>query len=80
MAENFLAEAWSELAIALIFICLRFYWRISHVGWRKIEWDDILMVCAGVSEPASFKTLCTETYSWFTLVRRQPPTSWVLFG
>jgi hypothetical protein len=53
MAENFLAEAWSELAIALIAIGLRFYWRITQYGWRKLGWDDLLMVCAGVSEPVS---------------------------
>lgn len=49
MVENFLAEAWSELALALIAIGLRLYFRITHVGIRKLGWDDLLMVCAGVS-------------------------------
>ncbi|KAF2708822.1 hypothetical protein K504DRAFT_380567 [Pleomassaria siparia CBS 279.74] len=48
MAGNFLAEAWSELAIALIAIALRLYFRITHVGFQKLGWDDLLMVCAGL--------------------------------
>ncbi|KAF2790144.1 hypothetical protein K505DRAFT_283155, partial [Melanomma pulvis-pyrius CBS 109.77] len=48
MAENFLAEAWSELALALVAIGLRVYFRITQVGVRKLGWDDLLMVCAGL--------------------------------
>ena len=49
MATNFIAEAWSELAIALVFICLRLYFRLTQTGWRGMTWDDLLMVFAGVS-------------------------------
>ncbi|KAF2679284.1 hypothetical protein K458DRAFT_346923 [Lentithecium fluviatile CBS 122367] len=45
--ENFLAEAWSELAIALCTIGLRLYFRITQVGIRKLGVDDYLMICAG---------------------------------
>jgi hypothetical protein len=47
--ENFLAEAWAELAIAICVIGLRLYYRITQVGIRKLGLDDYLMVCAGVS-------------------------------
>jgi hypothetical protein len=55
--ENFLAEAWSELAIAICVIGLRLYYRISQVGFRKLAADDYLMVCAGVSSPRPYPKL-----------------------
>ena len=51
MAENFIAEAFSLLSIALVFIALRLYSRIITVGFRRLALDDYLMVFAGVSEP-----------------------------
>lgn len=49
MAENFVAEAWSLLAIALVWIGLRIYARCLFLGFRKLAIDDALMVFAGVS-------------------------------
>ena len=52
MAGNFIIEAWTELAIALLTIILRLYFSITQRGWRGMTLDDYLMVLAGVS---SFK-------------------------
>ena len=52
MAENFIAEAFSLLAIALVVISLRWWSRLMTVGFRKLAVDDYLMVVAGVSSPA----------------------------
>ncbi|KAL9047021.1 MAG: hypothetical protein Q9214_000295 [Letrouitia sp. 1 TL-2023] len=49
MAENFIAEAFSLLAIALVAIGLRLYIRVLTVGFRKLALDDYLMIWAGVS-------------------------------
>lgn len=49
MAENFIAEAFSLLAIGLIVIAVRLYSRILTVGFRKLAADDYLMIAAGVS-------------------------------
>ncbi|KAF1837104.1 hypothetical protein BDW02DRAFT_577369 [Decorospora gaudefroyi] len=48
MATNFVAEAWSELAIGLVFIGLRLYFRYMHTGMEGITWDDLLMILAGL--------------------------------
>lgn len=53
MAENFFAEAFSLLAISLIFIALRIYSRWTSVGFRQLAADDYLMVVAGVSTLSS---------------------------
>lgn len=49
MEENFVAEAWSLLAIALVMIGLRIYARLLVNGYRHLKLDDALMVLAGVS-------------------------------
>lgn len=51
MAENFIAEAFSLLAIALVVIVLRWIARVLTVGFSKLAADDYLMVVAGVSKP-----------------------------
>ncbi|KAF1944973.1 hypothetical protein EJ02DRAFT_478907 [Clathrospora elynae] len=48
MIPNFIAEAWSELAIGLVFIALRLYFRYTQAGWRGLRMDDYLMVFAGI--------------------------------
>ena len=48
MGENFIAEAFSLLAIGLIVIALRLYSRCLSVGVRRLAPDDYLMVVAGV--------------------------------
>ena len=49
MAEyNFLAEAFTLLAVGLVVIALRLYSRCVSVGVRRLAWDDFLMVVAGV--------------------------------
>ncbi|KAL1966218.1 hypothetical protein VTN77DRAFT_4770 [Rasamsonia byssochlamydoides] len=47
-AENFVAEAWSLLAIALVMIGLRIYARLLMNGYRKLKADDALMILAGL--------------------------------
>jgi hypothetical protein len=49
MATNFNAEACTELAIAIVFIDLRLYFRYTHTDLQGMGWDDLLMVFAGVS-------------------------------
>ena len=49
MAENFIAEAFSLLAIGLVVIAFRLYSRILTVGFRNLAADDYLMIVAGVS-------------------------------
>ena len=48
MAENFVAEAFTLLAIGLVVIGLRLYSRCLSVGVRRLAPDDYLMVVAGV--------------------------------
>lgn len=50
MAENFIAEAFSLLAIGLIVIALRWVSRLMTVGFRNLAFDDYLMIVAGVRE------------------------------
>ncbi|KAL8868865.1 MAG: hypothetical protein Q9174_004703 [Haloplaca sp. 1 TL-2023] len=47
MAENFVAEAFSLLAISLVVIALRWVSRVWTVGFRKLAPDDFLMIIAG---------------------------------
>ncbi|KAI4096053.1 MAG: hypothetical protein LQ339_007069 [Xanthoria mediterranea] len=47
MAENFIAEAFSLLAIGLIVIALRWVSRLMTVGFRNLAFDDYLMIVAG---------------------------------
>lgn len=53
MAGNFIIEAWTELAIAMLTIILRLYFSIAQRGWKAMTVDDYLMVLAGVSASAS---------------------------
>lgn len=48
MAENFIAEAFALLAIGLVVIGLRLYSRCLSVGFRRLAFDDFLMIIAGV--------------------------------
>jgi len=50
MSENFVAEFFSLLGIALVVISLRIVFRISSLGLRRLQLDDYLMVLAGVSD------------------------------
>ena len=50
MAENFIAEAFSLLAIGIIVIALRWVSRLMTVGFTHLAWDDYLMIVAGVSD------------------------------
>ena len=56
MAENFVAEAFSLLAIGIVIIVLRLVSRIITVGVRKLAADDFLMIVAGVC----FRTLAAH--------------------
>ncbi|CAN9176266.1 unnamed protein product [Alternaria alternata] len=47
MGGNFIVEAWTELAIAVLTIVLRLYFSITLRGWRAMTLDDYLMVLAG---------------------------------
>lgn len=53
MAEKFVVEEWTEWAVAISFIFLRFYARVNMLGWRKLALDDVFMAGAGVREYAS---------------------------
>ena len=48
MAENFVAEYFSLLAISLVVISLRTVSRVSLLGIRRLQLDDYLMILAGV--------------------------------
>lgn len=83
MAENFIAEAFSLLAISLIFIALRIYSRWSSVGFRQLAADDYLMVVAGVSTLFPFLDLYrteSRTNSCYTQPRRWPHIVWAHIG
>ncbi|KAL8944130.1 MAG: hypothetical protein Q9216_000635 [Gyalolechia sp. 2 TL-2023] len=47
MAENFVAEAFTLLAIGLVVIALRWLSRLLTVGFSKLAADDYLMIIAG---------------------------------
>lgn len=46
MAENFVAEAFTLLAIGIVIVILRLVSRVITVGIRKLAADDYLMVVA----------------------------------
>jgi hypothetical protein len=73
MATKFIAEAWTEFAIATLFIGPRFYFRYTHTGRQGLGWDDLLMVFAGVSAESlpGFPSVTTDMYSYSTSAR--PP-------
>ncbi|KAJ0149024.1 hypothetical protein CTA2_603, partial [Colletotrichum tanaceti] len=47
-AENFIREVWGLQGVAYIIVGLRYYSRISTLGWQKFAWDDALMVLATI--------------------------------
>lgn len=51
---DFVTEAFTLLAIALVAIGLRTYARSTSAGIRNFQIDDYLMLVAGVSEPWLF--------------------------
>lgn len=57
MAENFIAEAFTLLAIGLVVIALRWVARVMTVGFKKLAPDDYLMVIAGVSQAAHIRSI-----------------------
>ncbi|KAI4274971.1 MAG: hypothetical protein LQ337_003535 [Flavoplaca oasis] len=50
MAGNFIAEAFTLLAIGIVVIALRWVSRLMTVGFTHLAWDDYLMIVAGVSQ------------------------------
>lgn len=48
MPDKFIIEAWTCLALSLCFVSLRFYARITRLGWSKLALDDFFMVLASV--------------------------------
>ena len=83
MAENFVAEAFSLLAIGLVIIALRLYSRIITVGFRRLAADDYLMVLAGVSPHLSnvlAKARSNPVDSACTPQRLSQLMSWELIG
>lgn len=51
--DAFVTEAFTLLGVALLFIGLRSYVRISTVGWKGLQADDYLMWVAAVSAVGS---------------------------
>ena len=48
MADNFVTEAFTLLALAIVTIIVRMIARITTVGFRNFQLDDYLMPLAGV--------------------------------
>ncbi|PVH98159.1 hypothetical protein DM02DRAFT_683035 [Periconia macrospinosa] len=46
VVDDFLAELWTLWGIATLVVCLRVWARVALVGWRRLDWDDPLMVLA----------------------------------
>ncbi|KAH7042185.1 hypothetical protein B0J12DRAFT_720707 [Macrophomina phaseolina] len=46
VVDDFVAEAWALWGIATLTVSLRLWARLDLVGWRKLDWDDPLMVLA----------------------------------
>ncbi|GKT46128.1 uncharacterized protein ColSpa_06309 [Colletotrichum spaethianum] len=42
-AEKFIREVWGLQGAAYLVVGMRYYSRISTLGWRKVSWDDLLM-------------------------------------
>lgn len=45
-STNLVVEAWTCWAIAVVFIAVRIAVRLRQVGWRQLQLDDGLMLCA----------------------------------
>lgn len=78
---DFVTEAFTLLAIALVLIALRTYARSTSAGIRNFQIDDYLMLLAGVSQPFSLPSsppigpdvvLSRSYMPW----RRQRPIRW----
>lgn len=53
-AAEFVNEVWGLQGVAYAVVALRYYARISKMGWKSLGWDDTMMFCA---------TVRTVTYS-----------------
>ena len=47
-ANRFISEVWGLQGTAYIVVALRYYSRISTLGWSKLAWDDFIMLLAVV--------------------------------
>ncbi len=54
-ANKFITEVWGLQGAAYLVVCLRYYSRISTLGWRKLAWDDFIMLLAVVRRRPSVK-------------------------
>ncbi|KAI1335987.1 hypothetical protein F5Y15DRAFT_427541 [Xylariaceae sp. FL0016] len=45
-AQKFIQEVWGLQGTAYIIVALRYYNKLSTVGWRNLAWDDFLMFLA----------------------------------
>ena len=59
---DFVTEAFTLLAIALVLIALRTYARTTSAGIRNFQIDDYLMLVAGVSTRLSCPVRCSGLY------------------
>ena len=80
MGVNTVAEAFSELGIALVVIIIRLISRISLLGIRKLQLDDCLMALAGVSIFSTCNVGLSIDQNCISVCTRQrllPPTMWL---
>ena len=49
-ANRFISEVWGLQGTAYIVVALRYYSRISTLGWSKLAWDDFIMLLAVVRD------------------------------
>ncbi len=49
-ANRFISEVWGLQGAAYIVVALRYYSRISTLGWSKLAWDDSIMLLAVVRD------------------------------
>lgn len=54
---QFVREDWTLFSIGVLFTVLRIYARVKHVGFKKLQADDYLVMVAMVS---SVLIRCTE--------------------
>ena len=71
MSENFVAEFFSLLGIALLVISLRIAARVSLLGIRRLQLDDYLMLLAGVRD--LFNQSLVNELTWDTCSASIPP-------
>ncbi|WQF89917.1 hypothetical protein CDEST_14931 [Colletotrichum destructivum] len=51
-ADRFIREVWGLQGVAYLVVGLRYYSRISTLGWQKFAWDDALMGLATLAYTA----------------------------